>query len=581
MTIARGNNSSARERRSLLKLGLKAAGVTAAGAALLRPRWLGAQNKVSGQGTTSPVQVAGTATPGRMFLQPFLQSLPIPPLKLPTTLVPAPAEFPVVGEAGRLPFQAFRQFPPQVTYEVRVRPARHQFHPHLPVDDVWGYDGMVPGPTFVGQIGVAAVVRFYNDLPQNHVGFGSPEISTHLHSGHTPAESDGFAGDYYSAFKAGPTLPGGPGRFLDYHYPAVPANNDLRNVTGTFWYHDHREDFTAANVYRGLAGFTLAFDAIDSGNENDPSPTALRLPAGVGRYDIPLMLQDKKFDASGHLVFDQFDPEGAVGDQFLVNGVVQPYFNVEARKYRFRMCNGNTTRFFEMYLADERDRDLPFSFIASDGNLLPAPVTLKKIFMGMAERADIVVDFSTFAGEKLYLVNRLFQDNPRKPDDDRMYPGIRMLQFRVGGLPAIPDNSRVPARLRDLEPINLAAVAKTRRFEFERRNGQWAINDKFFDPERVDAAPRRGVPEIWIFENGGGGWAHPIHVHLDDFRVLSINGKTPPPEWRGRKDVVVLMPGDEVRIYVRFTNYVGKYMMHCHNTVHEDHAMMIRYDVVP
>lgn len=199
----------------------------------------------------------------------------------------------------------------------------------------------------------------------------------------------------------------------------------------------------------------------------------------------------------------------------------------------------------------------------------------------MAERADIVIDFSRYVGQTLYLVNRLEQDDPRGPDDDRLRPGIRMLQFRVGGPPAQEDRSQIPRQLRALVPINVSSAVRRRHFELERGNGQWAINDKFFDPERVDAAPRMGVPEIWTLEAKSGGWFHPVHVHLDDFRILSINGRPPPKEWAGRKDVVSLRPNDVVRIFVTFTDYTGKYMMHCHNTVHEDQAMMIRYDVVP
>lgn len=508
------------------------------------------------------------------FLQPFIDQLPIPPIKQHVVLNPAPGKNPVKGEAGRAPHQVWDQFPPQVAYAIHARPGTHRFHAHLPEEIIWGYDGLLPGPTFIGRVGVPVVVRYYNELPADHIGFGSPEISTHLHAAHTPPDSDGFAGDYFSVTKSGPTLPGGPGLFYDYHYPAQPPEGDPRAVTGTLWYHDHRQDFTAANVYKGLAGFVLAFDDLDTGDET----TGLRLPGGVGKYDIPLLLQDKKFDASGHLFFDQFDPEGFLGDQYLVNGKVQPYLNVDARKYRLRLLNGNTTRFFEMYLADEHDRDQEFTFIASDGNLLTESLTLKKILLGMAERADIIVDFSRYdPGAKIYLVNRLEQNDPRKPTGKRLYPGIQMLEFRVGN--RVDDPSQIPKKLRELPRINPAVVARTRNFKFERTNGQWAINGRFFDPERADADPARGVPEIWTLE-AAGGWAHPIHIHCDDFRILSINDIPPPPEWSGRKDMMPLLPGDKAKLLVRFTDFTGRYVMHCHNTVHEDHAMMLRFDVV-
>jgi FtsP/CotA-like multicopper oxidase with cupredoxin domain len=339
------------------------------------------------------------------------------------------------------------------------------------------------------------------------------------------------------------------------------------------WYHDHREDFTAANVYKGLCGFYLLFDELDTGDEN----TGLRLPGGVGKYDIPLLLQDKRFDSGGNLFFDQFDPEGFLGTHFCVNGKVQPYYKVEGRKYRFRLLNGSLARYFEMYLTDERDRNQDFTFIASDGNLLERPLKLQKIEMGMAERADIIIDFSAYPpGTVLYLANRIRQDDPRKPTDQRLVPGIRMLRFEVGE--PTRDNSLIPTSLRALPPSRRAGVVRTRDFKFERTNGQWAVNGKFFDPERPDAVVRHDLPEIWRFETTGG-WAHPVHVHLDDFRILSINGKAPPAEWSGRKDTVSLLPGTKAEILVNFSDFTGKYVTHCHQGAHEDHAMMIRLDV--
>jgi FtsP/CotA-like multicopper oxidase with cupredoxin domain len=548
------SNTSKPGRRKILKLGV-ASGVATASHGLL-------------SGKTS-----NEAAP-TLYLQPFLDPLPIPPIKTPTTLVPAPDRLPVPGEAGREEHQRFEEFRPQIHYEVKVRAGRHHFHSHLPEEEIWGYDGILPGPVFVNRIGVPVAVRFRNELPQHHVGFGSPEIITHLHGGHVGSSSDGFAGDYYSVTKAGPAL-SQPGAFYDHHYPNIPHSGDIRDITNTLWYHDHREEFTAPNVYKGLAGFYLLFDHLDTGDET----TGLRLPSGVGRYDVPLLIQDKKFDSGGNLFFDQFSPEGFLGNQFCVNGKVQPYYRVEGRKYRFRMLNGSVARYFEMYLTDERDRNQDFTFIASDGNLLARPLTLQKFLMCMAERADIIIDFSRYApGTVLYLVNRMAQDEPRKPSGNRLYPGIRLLRFEVGE--RTRDNSVIPASLRELPARNLAGVAKTRVWKFERGNGQWAINGKFFDPERADAVVKRDKPEIWNLDTNGG-WAHPIHVHLEDFRILSINGQPPPPEWSGRKDTISLLPGWKAEILVHFSDFTGKYLMHCHQTAHEDHAMMIRFDVVP
>ena len=295
---------------------------------------------------------------------------------------------------------------------------------------------------------------------------------------------------------------------------------------------------------------------------------------------FPCSCRIKNSTWGGNLVYNQFDPEGLIGNHFLINGKVQPYFRVEGRKYRFRLLNGSMARYFEMFLTDGQDRNQDFVFIGSDGNLLERPVILKKILLGMGERADIIVDFSRYApGTVLYLVNRIAQDDPRKPRENRLYPGIRMLRIEVGE--RTPDNSVIPAFLRPEAPRANPLGARRRKWMFERNNGQWSINGKFFDPERVDAVVKQGVPEIWELVADSGGWAHPIHIHLEDFRILSLNGKAPPPEWSGRKDTVSLLPGWRAEVLVRFRDFTGKYMMHCHQHAHEDHAMMIRFDVVP
>ncbi|MDB5793168.1 MAG: bilirubin oxidase [Massilia sp.] len=394
MDVPPANDGLDPSRRKLLKGGAYA-GTLAAAYGWLSP----------GTGTAQTATPAPSPAP---YLEPFLDPLPVSPVKSPTLLYPRPGRLPVPGEAGREPHQRYEEFLPQREYELVARAARHRYHLHLPEETVWGYDGLVPGPTFVTRIGQPVMVRVRNALPQEHVGFGSPEIITHLHSGHVGSAADGFTGSYYSPIKAGPNLRY-PGAFYDHHYPQHPSNGDLRKVTNTLWYHDHREDYTGPNVYRGLAGFYLTFDALDSGSEH----TGLRLPSGVGRYDIPLLLQDRKFDSGGNLVYEQFDPEGFLGNHFLVNGKVQPYFRVEGRKYRFRLLNGSMARWFEMVLADEGNRFHNFTFIGSDGNLLERPLTLQKILLSMAERADIIIDFSKYPpGTKLYLLNRLEQNDP-------------------------------------------------------------------------------------------------------------------------------------------------------------------------
>ena len=543
--------------------------------------------------------------PKSPYTTPFACALPAYAAKQPESfLLPAHSASPNTagGECGRPAHQSYNKWPASRYYTVRTREGMHSFHPDLPTQKIWGYDGIYPGPTFVERYGVPAVVRIYNDLPSNSIGYGSPEISTHLHNLHCGSESDGYAGDFYSAHPVkghGPTLTVS-GAYKDHHYPHCYAgyddvryhatNGDPREALGTLWYHDHREGFTAPNIYRGLAGFYLLFDEIDSGNELDTNEKALRLPSGVGKYDIPLLFQDKIFDSGGYMFFDPFENKGLLGNKFCVNGKIQPFFQVERRKYRFRLLDGGPARFYEFYLTDRSGKNQGFTQISADGNLLPAPLSVSKVRLAPAERADIVIDFSNYrAGDQLFVVNRLFQDDGRGPEGGSSNPrdaagllknpGIQLLRFDVTGDPPTPDKSRVPALLRELPPINLAEVVKKRTFEFDKVNEVWTVNGKIFDVEKPTAIVKRGTAEIWTLI-GHGSWHHPVHIHFEEGRILSRNGKPPPPHEAGRRDVYVLAPDEEVKVFIRFRDFTGKYMMHCHNTTHEDHAMMIRYDIV-
>jgi FtsP/CotA-like multicopper oxidase with cupredoxin domain len=201
----------------------------------------------------------------------------------------------------------------------------------------------------------------------------------------------------------------------------------------------------------------------------------------------------------------------------------------------------------------------------------------------VAERVDIVVDFSQCAiGDTFYLENRLEQLDGRGPTGTILPPGQgnKVLQFRVER--DAPDPSQVPATLRPLPPIDLNDVTVTRTFEFGRRQGAWTVNDQFYDVNVIRARPRMNAAEIWILRNTSGGWSHPIHIHFEEFQVLSLDGAPPTARNQGRKDVIELgrANGSEAQVFMRFRDMKGRYVMHCHNTLHEDHAMMIRWDIV-
>jgi FtsP/CotA-like multicopper oxidase with cupredoxin domain len=204
-----------------------------------------------------------------------------------------------------------------------------------------------------------------------------------------------------------------------------------------------------------------------------------------------------------------------------------------------------------------------------------------------AERMDIVVDFARFPlGTELYLVNMLLQDTTRRPSRVQA-PGTRVLKLVVDRDPPEPDASQVPGVLRPLRPLPGAAelaALPVRRFNFERSGGMWAINGRFFNVFEPTISPAQGSAEIWELTNLDDGWQHPIHIHFEEGRILgkSVAGVPVaiPPSERGRKDVYVVGERMTVRVFLRFRDFHGKYMMHCHNLTHEDHAMMLRWDIV-
>jgi FtsP/CotA-like multicopper oxidase with cupredoxin domain len=537
-------------------------------------------------------------------VRPWAQELParISPIEPVAALDPAPTEMANIGagECGRGDHQRFAELAVNpLFYILRAREnPEWVFNPAYPPQPVWGFqgsDGQVtaPGPTFFARYGRPVITRIYNELPQHHVGFGSPEISTHLHNAHTPSESDGFPGDFFSPLKAGPTLTAA-GDWRDHFWPNVYAGvdefggiGDPREALGTLFYHDHCLDFTAPNVLKGQAGFYLLFDDIDSGDEHDfDNPLALRLPSHP--YDYPIILKDMRFDADGRLLFDQFDPEGTLGDQICVNGRIQPVLRVARRKYRLRVLNGGPSRYYFLHLVTPDGAKQPFVYIANDGNLLPRPLyNHRKLRLAPAERADIVVDFSMYPrGTELFLVDRNIQEDTRGPEGlGRARPVLKLVVDRD---PPEPDVSRIPSRLRRLRPISAAeiAAAPVRRFAFDRSKGQWTINDELFEVDRPRVIVPQRAAEVWELVNESGGWHHPVHIHFEEGRILSKRVKgvdVPTPPWeRGRKDIFDLLPGGDTvtRVFVRFRDFHGKYVMHCHNIIHEDHAMMLRFDIV-
>jgi len=483
--------------------------------------------------------------------------------------------------------------------------------------------------------------------PAANYGFGAHTITTHEHNGHNPGESDGYTAAFfypgqYFDYRWPMILAGHDHINTDASDPraSTPDGNgglinvpgDWRETMSTHWFHDHMLDFTAQNVYKGNAVMMNYYSGLDRGNEglncnyDDPSNVNLCLPSGTALdwgnrdYDVNILVADKAWDADGQLYFNIFNTDGFLGDRMTVNWLYKPYLNVRARRYRFRILDGSVSRYIKIAVVDEAGNRVPFHLVANDGNIMEHAVAFPNAesadlpIQAIAERYDIVIDFSQFnEGDKIYFVNVLEHTTGKRPENE--IPLDEVLSGLYQGDPAVgkffemrvvaysgQDLSMNPADYvegkkkmipRPSFTASELANAKHRTFSFGRSNGTdsapWTIKTDgaqgfSMDPRRLTAAPDENGVEIWHLENGGGGWAHPVHVHFEEGQILYRDGLAPPvwEKW-ARKDIYRIGPmansGRAVDIAFRFREFLGTYVEHCHNTQHEDHAMMLRWDI--
>jgi FtsP/CotA-like multicopper oxidase with cupredoxin domain len=457
-----------------------------------------------------------------------------------------------------------------------------------------------------------------------------------------------------------------------------PAGGDDREKQSFFWFHDHRMDHTGSNVYKGMVGLYPIYDpknGMDMGDERQ----GLRLP-GVRTnnpdgsfdvaYDIPLAFYDCRLDDGvtvhqdihdaqgefpdahnprkhpewwGKTFYKHFPNHGFVGDIFTVNGTAYPVLEVKRRKYRFRFLDASLARIYEFklmsstqgpkssvslgysgnelqgqYRIPDGQQCMKWTQIASDGGLLPTPITRDSFELWPAKRREFVVDFTkyqdgtpTTKGDVIYLTNvmkmpdgRMWSNSSRfAPDPNYKIP---MLKFVIGD--NAPDDSVMPTGLlREMPPIpTITQDMLDNRMVFEVERGsaggeiEWLINGVPFDPSTVATSlknPHGSTPKaqqkmnsfnLWEIRNGGGGWVHPFHLHMEEHRTIMRNGKRVDvtqdpshPDDSGREDLGALDPAESVIVYRGFRDFVGPYVAHCHNLAHEDHAMMFGWEITP
>jgi spore coat protein A len=491
--------------------------------------------------------------PGK--LTPYIDPLPIPEAARSIGMRPSPE-----NPAVQLPF-----------YRIAMRELHTKVHRDLPPTRVWGFNNSSPGPIFETRSGQGLLVEWANELPPKHflpidhnlhgAETDKPEVRAvvHLHGGRTPPESDGWPESWFV-----------PGKSAVCHYPN-------RQDSTMLFYHDHTMGINRLNIYAGLQGLFIVRDDVED---------SFNLPKG--KYEIPLLLYDRFLRSDGQLEYPvsanpkaPWVPE-VYSNCMLANGRLFPYVDVEPRKYRLRVMNGSNGRFFRISIG----KGIDLHQIGSDQGLLSAPVTAKKLLLAPAERADIIVDFSAHAGEKLLLQSDTFE----------------ILQFCIAAATGSSDTSTLPATLRPVARIPETQAVKTRRLTLDENMdlvqqsmGMLLNNTPWHMP--VTEKPVINTTEIWELVNLTED-SHPIHLHLVRFQLLDRRpfdvfqyqdkgelrytsaARSASPEEAGWKDTVRAERGEVTRIIVPFAGYTGRYVWHCHLLEHEDNEMMRPFEVV-
>ncbi|MEU0387584.1 multicopper oxidase family protein [Streptomyces chartreusis] len=451
-----------------------------------------------------------------------------------------------VSTVGKEPFDNALAIPPQAessvdkdgtrVFDLRMRAGETEFRDGVKTP-TWGFNGSYLGPTLRAQRGEKVRVRISNALG---------EASTvHWHGMHLPARMDG-----------GPHQMIAPGGTWNPHWT-------VDQPAATLWYHPHPHGGTERHVRRGLAGLFLL---------DDERSARLPLPRRYGVDDLPLIVQDVRFDGA-RLAGDRgmMQNVGFLGDRTMVNGTLRPFRQVHDELIRLRLLNASTARTYAFGFPDSR----AFSLIATDGGLLKRPASLERVQLSPGERAEIVVRMR--AGERVML--RSFPQDNYGDGWQRRFGGgddsFDVLELRAAA--RLRQSPALPATLGKPEIPGGEGSVRGRHFDLKRSG----INGRPMDMGRVDETVTRGTTEVWTVRNRNG-MPHNFHVHDVQFRVLEVNGSAPPPALSGPKDTVFVPHGTTMRLALRFTGPADPdtpYMYHCHLLYHEDEGMMGQFVV--
>ncbi len=427
------------------------------------------------------------------------------------------------------------------------------------------------GPTFHVRRGQKVRIRFENKLGEASI--------IHWHGLAVPAAMDGHPRDAV-----------GEGGQYVYEF-------EVRNRAGTYWYHAHPHQRTAEQVYRGMAGLFIVHDSDED---------ALELPRS--EFDIPVVIQDRSFDADNQLVYAPSPMDsmtGWLGDRVLVNGTADAVLRVATQPYRLRLLNGSNSRIYRIAWSDGS----PLVVIGTDGGLLGQPIQRPYVMLGPGERIELWEDFSDRPqGSDLSLLSLAFDDGATGHLSSGLRQGtpLTILTVRAdrpgAGRTAVPTTLIPVPRYQSAEAINAGAP---RQIVPTQDHMTWGLNGRSFELNAVasDEHVKLGTAEIWEFDNtqsgatatggpmgphgmGGGGMGmampHPMHLHGGQFQVVGRQGVTHTGYVDdGWKDTVLIMPGEKAQVMMRYSDYPGLFLYHCHNLEHEDGGMMRNFAVDP
>ncbi|MDH3330130.1 MAG: multicopper oxidase domain-containing protein [Desulfobulbaceae bacterium] len=431
-------------------------------------------------------------------------------------------------------------------FRLAVQQGSRSFFPGMNTN-TFGYNGNFLGPTIRVRNGQKIKIDVINTLKEN--------TTVHWHGLHVPAKWDG-----------------GPRQVIEAGESWHPEFT-IRQPAATLWYHPHGMGLTGEQVYMGLAGLFIIEDEV---SEN------LALPKTYGFDDFPLIIQDRRFFEDGSFAYVQGMMDamhGVIGNHLMVNGVIDPNLDVPKGLIRLRLLNGSNSSIYHIRFADNRS----FHQIATDGGFQENPVLLTSLLLSAGERSEIVIDFGNDkAGSTLKLI---VTQNPGYQ--------FEAMQFTV--IDTQTKGAKLPDQLTAIDWMKESKTVKTRRFVMETMSMGGApmrmgmaprrltINGKNMDIGRIDEQVKLGTTEIWEITNSSRMMMqlpHSMHLHDVQFQILDRNGIQPPPEEKGRKDTILILPGERVRIISRFADYTGVYMYHCHVLEHEDKGMMGQFEVI-